>query len=60
MAKYKVYFKPSTEKELISLPKYIGESAILKINALTENPRPRISKKLRGEDCYRLCQVPQI
>ena len=54
MAKYRVYFKPSAEKELRSLPKNIAESAILKIDTLTENPRPRISKKLKGEDSYRL------
>ena len=54
MPKYKVYFKPSAEKELRSLPKNIAESAILKIDILIENPRPRISKKLKGEDSYRL------
>ncbi len=54
MAKYKVYFKPTAEKELSNLPKHIGESTISKIDALTENPRPRTSKKLKGEDSYRL------
>ena len=54
MTKYRVYFKPSAEKELRNLPKNIAESAILKIDTLTENPRSRISKKLKGEDSYRL------
>ena len=54
MPKYKVYFKPSAEKELINLPKHIVESVVLKIDTLIFNPRPRISKKLKGEDSYRL------
>ena len=54
MAKYRVYFKPSAEKELRSLPKNIAESTILKIDTLIENPRPRTSKKLKGKDSYRL------
>jgi len=54
MLKYKLYFKPSAEKELNNLPKHIAESAILKIGTLSDNPRPRISKKLKGEESYRL------
>lgn len=54
MVKYRVYFKPSAEKELACLPRNVGETAISKINDLLENPRTRGTKKLKGEDSYRL------
>jgi len=54
MLKYRAYFKPSAEKELIYLPRDVAETTISKINDLLKNPRTRGSKKLKGKDSYRL------
>ena len=52
MAKYKLLFKKSVAKDLRVLPK----SDVQRIDALAENPRASGSKKLSGQEFYRLRQ----
>lgn len=54
MANYKVYFKPSADKELNNLPRQIAKVIISKINLLTNNPRPLGSKNLKGDISNRI------
>ncbi len=55
MAKrYQVLFIPAAEKDLNKLETKIGSRILEKLEQLTENPRPRNGKKLKGEVSYRL------
>ena len=56
MADYKVLIKPSAVKEVEAIPAKDRERVVRKIRALTEDPRPRGSEKLSGDDKYRVRQ----
>lgn len=51
---YQVILKHSAEKELDALQTAIHERIIGRLLALEENPRPTGSKKLQGQESYRL------
>ncbi len=56
MADYKIEIKRSAAKELEKIQKKDRDRIIEKIHALSEEPRPAWSKKLSGEEKYRLRQ----
>jgi mRNA interferase RelE/StbE len=56
VASYKLLIKPSAAKELETLPAKPRRMIARKIQSLAENPRPRGSEKLSGEDLYRIRQ----
>ena len=56
MADYKVLIKPSAVQEVEAIPAKDRERVVRKIRALTEDPRPRGSEKLSGDDKYRVRQ----
>jgi len=54
MVKYSIEVKKSALKELHKIPKNDLKKIIGKIIALADNPRPEGSKKLSGEEKYRI------
>ena len=55
MTLYKIFFKPSVEKDLRNLPKTTIKNIFLHIERLKQEPYPRQSIKLAGaEYLYRL------
>ncbi len=54
MEQYKVVVRKSLSKDLKKIPKKDVEWILDAIRSLGENPRPPQSKKLSGEDKYRL------
>ena len=57
MEKYKVHLKPSTVKEIESIPRKKERQQIIKrIGLLANDPRPPGCKKLSGHDKYRIRQ----
>ena len=56
MAAYKVFFKKSVEKDLMTIPKKDLKKIINRIGGLAENPRPQGCEKLTGQERYRLRQ----
>ena len=56
MAKYKLLFKKSVAKDLRALPKPDVKKILQRINTLAENPRASGSKKLSGQEFYRVRQ----
>ncbi len=54
MATYSVQIKKSAQKEIKALPSSDKERILVKIRALAENPRGPDSKKLSGEEKYRV------
>ena len=56
MAKYKLLFKKSVAKDLRALPKPVVKKILQRIDALSENPRAQGSKKLSGQELYRVRQ----
>ena len=48
MAIYRVTFVRSARRELERLPRDLGARILARIEALTENPRPRGCRKLQG------------
>lgn len=55
MEKYQIFIKRSAEKELARLPAFAAKRILRTIEGLGGNPRPRNSKKLKGEKrTYRL------
>ena len=51
---YQVIIKHSAEKELDALQTTLHERMVKRLLALEENPRPTGSKKLQGQESYRL------
>ena len=51
---YQVIIKHSAEKELDALQANLHERIVKRLLALEENPRPTGSKKLQGQESYRL------
>lgn len=56
MDKYSLLIKKSAAKELEEIPKKDRLLVIGKIQALAKDPRPPNSKKLSGDDKYRIRQ----
>ena len=56
MAEYKIEIKKSAGKELKKIQEKDQERIIERIRALAEDPRPLGSKKLSGEEKYRIRQ----
>jgi mRNA interferase RelE/StbE len=61
MAKYKILLRKSVYKDLDRIPKKEVRKIVKAIGMLAGNPRPPQSKKLSGEEKYRLrCGVYRI
>ena len=56
MASYKIVVKKSVSKDLKSIPKKDIQRILTAIQNLADNPRPPQSKKLSGQERYRLRQ----
>lgn len=56
MAVYKIFFKKSVWKDFESIPKKGLKRIVEKIGSLSDDPSPPGSKKLTGQDRYRLRQ----
>ena len=54
MGKYRIVFRKSVLKDLERIPKKEVRRIVDSIESLAENPRPPRSKKLSGEEKYRL------
>lgn len=54
MEKYRILIRKSVYKDLDRIPKKDVRRIIKAIGKLADNPRPPQSKKLSGEDKYRL------
>ena len=61
MARYRIVIRKSVAKDLDRIPKRDTRRIVSAIRALSESPRPTQSKKLSGEDKYRLrCGVYRV
>jgi mRNA interferase RelE/StbE len=56
MERYKIIVKKSVSKDLKKIPKKDIDRILSAIKNLAENPRPPQSKKLSGQERYRLRQ----
>ena len=56
MKAYRITVKQSVAKDLRKIPKKDVKRILLAIQTLAENPRPPQSKKLSGQERYRLRQ----
>ncbi len=56
MAVYEIFFKKSVFKDFKSIPKKDLKRVLERIESLAENPRLPGSKKLAGQERYRLRQ----
>jgi mRNA interferase RelE/StbE len=54
MARYKIIIRKSVFKDLDGIPKKDVARIVESIGALAEDPRPSQSRKLSGEEKYRL------
>ena len=54
MAPYRLIVKQSVSKDLKKIPKKDAKRIVAAIQSLAENPRPPQSKKLSGQERYRL------
>lgn len=61
MASYKIIIRKSVSKDMKRIPKKDVRRILNALKALSEEPRPPQSKKLSGEDKYRLrCGVYRV
>jgi mRNA interferase RelE/StbE len=56
MESYRILIKKSVSKDLKKIPKKDVERILASIQSLENNPRPPQSKKLSGQERYRLRQ----
>ena len=56
MARYKIVFRKSVEKDLKAIPKKDQVRILQRIAQLAEDPRPPACKKLSGQERYRIRQ----
>ena len=56
MAEYKIYFKESVEKDFRTVPKKDLRKIMLRIQALTRDPKSPGHEKLTGQERYRIRQ----
>ena len=54
MTEYKLYITKRAQKELDKIPNPLARNIVKRILVLSENPRPANSKKLSGDENYRL------
>ena len=61
MVKYRILIRKSVRKDLNGIPKKDVRRIVKAIGTLAENPRPPQSRKLSGEEKYRLrCGVYRV
>jgi len=56
MARYSIRFKESVKKDLRKIPKREIQRILMRIESLSDNPRPPQSEMLTGDDKYRIRQ----
>ncbi|MDP6679412.1 MAG: type II toxin-antitoxin system RelE/ParE family toxin, partial [Verrucomicrobiota bacterium] len=56
MGRYKIVLRKSVAKDLTGIPKKEARRIVSAIRALAEDPRPPGSKKLSGQERYRIRQ----
>jgi len=56
MGSYSLLFKRSVAKDLRSIPKKDVQQILKRIEALSNEPRPRSCEKLADGERYRICQ----
>lgn len=56
MEKYKILFRKSVLKDLDDIPKKDVKKIVAAVRSLADDPRPPASKKLSGQERYRLRQ----
>ena len=56
MGRYSLFIKPSAAKEIEAVPKIDRLRIILRIQSLSDEPRPPGHEKLSGDDKYRVRQ----
>ncbi len=56
MAKYELIFRPSVWKDIAPIPKDDVRRILKRIDLLADDPRPFGSKKLSGQEAYRIRQ----
>jgi len=56
MAEYKLFFKKSVKKDLLTIPTKDLKRILKKIESLGNDPRPSGCEKLSGQEKYRLRQ----
>ncbi len=56
MAEYRVFFRASVEKDFRTIPKKDLKKVLIRIEGLTQQPRPRGCEKLTGQERYRVRQ----
>ena len=56
MAKYKITFKKSVNKDLKSIPKSDIKKILLRVDSLAVDPRCEGATKLSGQNMYRIRQ----
>ena len=56
MASYKIVVKKSVAKDLKNIPKTDVQRILSAIKQLADNPRPPLSKKLSGQERFRIRQ----
>ena len=54
--KYKIIVSEKLEKKLIKISNKISKKIMIKIEDLSNNPRPNDVKKLKGKNLYRIRQ----
>jgi len=61
MAKYEIVFRKSVAKDLERIPKRDVRRILKAIRSLADDPRPPQSRKLTGDDKYRLrCGIYRV
>ena len=61
MAQYRIVVRKSVAKDLKKIPKKDAKQIVKAIQSLAQDPRPPQSKKLSGEEKYRLrCGVYRV
>ena len=61
MARYEIVFRKSVAKDLRSIPKQDVQRIMAIIRALADDPRPPQSRRLSGDEKYRLrCGVYRV
>ena len=54
MASYKIQISKKVQKDFRNIPKKDAEKILMMIYSLADNPHPTQSKKLKGDELYRL------
>ncbi len=54
MASYRIEISKRVRKDFRPIPKKDAEQILLEIQKLADDPQPAQSKKLKGEDLYRI------